>query len=155
MYTYLAFYGLLAGFSVLIYPETVIISEVTISIQSLLWHGGMVVLGCYLIQANSFGQRKEELRPAILIFFILTMLAQTMNIAFEQLKQLYQLQGTFNMFFISPYYTQGIPVLSQITEETNWFVSFIIYIIGVTLGACLVWTLAHLKYVKKEEKVEE
>lgn len=137
--SFLAFYGFLGGVSVLIFPKTVMSIEVTITMQSLIWHGAMVVLACYLIGACHFGKRYKELLPGTIVFLLITIVALIMNIVFEQLKIKYQLSDTFNMFFISPYYKSTILVLSTIWEKTNWYVFFACYVFGIILAATVLF----------------
>ncbi|MCM1260860.1 MAG: YwaF family protein [Prevotella sp.] len=142
IFSFLAFYGFLGGFSVLLFPETVLSVEVTITMQSLIWHGAMVVLACYLIGACDFGQQYKEIYPGTIVFLVITAMALTMDIVFEQFKVRYQLTDTFNMFFISPYYKSNVLVLSTIWEKTNWCVFFACYVFGIMLAATvLFWSI--------------
>lgn len=135
MLSFLAFYGFLGGFSVLVFPETVLSVEVTITMQSLIWHGAMVVLAFYVIGACRFGKQYQEIYPGTIVFLGITAMALMMDLVFEQLKIKYQLTDTFNMFFISPYYKSTVLVLSTIWEKTNWYVFFACYVFGIFLAA--------------------
>lgn len=135
MLSFLAFYGFLGGFSVLVFPETVLSVEVTITMQSLIWHGAMVVLAFYVIGACHFGKQYQEIYPGTIVFLGITAMALMMDLVFEQFKIKYQLSDTFNMFFISPYYKSTVLVLSTIWEKTNWYVFFACYVFGIFLAA--------------------
>ncbi len=137
--SFLSFYGFLGGFSVLVFPETVWSVEVTITMQSLIWHGAMVVLACYLIGACHFGRQYKEVYPGTIVFLAITAIALIMDIVFEQFKIKYQLSDTFNMFFISPYYKSTVLVLSTIWEKTNWYVFFACYVFGIILAATILF----------------
>lgn len=139
VFSFLAFYGFLGGFSVLVFPKTVMSTEVTITMQSLIWHSTMVVLACYLIGAYHFGKQYKEVYPGTLVFLVITAIALTMDIVFEQFKVKYQLTDTFNMFFISPYYKSTVLVLSTIWEKTNWYVFLACYVLGIILAATILF----------------
>lgn len=139
LYSYLAFYSFVAGLSVMIYPGNIFVDNVSISAQSLTWHGSMVVLGCYLIVAKNYGKGIKEFIPGIAVFGILVTLALTMNLTFEYFKNIYNIDATFNMFYISPYYECSLPILVTIQESVGWFIFFLCYIVAVTFGSSFIW----------------
>ena len=49
---------------------------------------------------------------------------------------------TFNMFYISPLFPSTLPVLSIIYPMVPWIVFFLLYLIGFTLVAYLVYLAA-------------
>lgn len=141
--SFLAFYGFLGGFSVLVFPTTVLSIEVTITMQSLIWHSAMVVLACYLIGAYRFGKLYKEILPGTIVFLLITTLALLMDIVFEQFKIKYQLSDSFNLFFISPYYESTVLVLSTIWKKTNWYVFFACYVFGIILAATVLFAIIY------------
>ena len=88
-YVYLSSFCMLGGLSVLIFPSSVIVEEITITFQSIIWHSNMVVLGCYLIHVMRFGKNLKELLPGVLIFLIVVFMAVTFNYVFEIFKEKY------------------------------------------------------------------
>lgn len=107
----MGFYYTLAGIAVMLFPDTIISKKVTITMQSVIWHGAMITLGIYLIVTIQLGQNIKELISGIIIFCILTFIAITMNYVFEQIKTTYKIDASFNLFLISPYYESNILVL--------------------------------------------
>lgn len=154
-YIYLSTYCMLGGASVLVFPDSVIVEEITITFQSLIWHSSMVILACYLIYVNQYGKNLKELVPGIIVFLIVVIMAICMNYVFEVFKQHYGLTNYFNMFFISPYYECNIIFYSIIWNATNWYVSVVTYILGLTLGSMIIWKLAHLRFKQEEVKGSE
>lgn len=156
-YVYLSTYCLLGGISVLIFPSSVIVDEITITFQSLIWHSSMVVLSCYLIHVMHFGKKFNEIMPGAFVFLVVVTMAVTMNYVFEIFKEKYNLNQSFNMFFISPYYECNIKFYSIIWNATNWYISVFSYIIGLTLGSMIIWEGAHVINLLNEKKkvVEE
>ena len=143
-YSFLAFYGFVGGLAVYVIPSTVIVDDVLISIQSLTWHGLQIILGCYLIKTQDYGHTIKEMIPGIAWFVVLTLCAMSMNFVFEICKNAFDIDSSFNMFYISPYYESRILVLGDIWRATNWFIALICYFIGVSLGASIIWGGAYL-----------
>lgn len=155
LYSYLAFYGLAAGVAVMVYPNTIIIDNVSISTESLIWHGSMVVLGVYLNVVYGFGKNLKELKPAIFVFLIMVAIACTYNFVYEYFKGVYGLTDSSNMFYFSPYYETVLPILNAIKEHVPWIVFMLCYIIGVSIGALIIWSVSYLitkcyEYIKNK-----
>ncbi len=156
VYNYLAFFGTIAGGAVIVNPDSVLVPEVTRALQTMFWHGGMVVLGIYLLATNHLGTSIKEMLPACCIFLIAFLIATILNISFEAFKVKYQLNATFNMFFISPYYGNQVVILNKIKEATNWFIYATTYVLAVILGALAIWfvkylyNLIHKNYLNKK-----
>lgn len=157
VYSFLAFYGFIAGLTVMVIADTVIVDEVTISIQSLFWHGMQCVLGCYLIKTQGFGKSYKEVFPGILLFIVLVVIAIILNFTFEQCKIHFGLTDSFNMFYISPYYESHVLILSDVWKATNYHFALLFYLVGVTTGAFFINYMAHLylKIKSHQLKVKE
>ncbi len=153
-YVYLSSFCMLGGISVLLFPSSVIVEEMTITFQSFIWHSSMVVLGCYLIHVMHFGKNLKELLPGVVIFLIVVFMAITFNDVFEIFKEKYHLDNYFNMLFISPYYECNIKFYSIIWNATNWYISVFAYIVGLSLGSMIIWGGAHLHYLQGEKRKE-
>lgn len=133
---FLATYNLFAGAAVMLYPSDVFTSTLGISIQTMVHHGLMVVIGITLLVNGQIPLVRKEIFKAALVFFILGFSAFLMNIAFHNVD------GTFNMFFIGPYYDTHLPVLSTI-ESTLGYIPFLIsYFVGFSLIAYLILLIA-------------
>lgn len=148
IYSFLGFVSFIAGITVMVIADTVIIDEVAISVQSLLWHGTQCVLGVYLCKTQNYGQNLHEVIPGLLVFLCLTITAVFMNYAFEVIKNMHNLNDSFNMFYISPYYKSDVLILGEIWDATSWPVALVCYILGVSLGSCFIYSFAHLNYKK-------
>ena len=154
VYSFMAFFGLTAGITVMVLAETIIIDEVTISLQSLLWHGLMCVLGCYLIKTQKYGESIQEVKPGVYVFIGLVIIAVMMNYTFELFKNTYQLNDYFNMFYISPYYECNVAVLGDIWRATNFHIALLCYMTGVCLGSCTIFGFSHLILRYKNLSIE-
>lgn len=144
LHSYLSFYGLVAGIAVMVYPDTIFVDNVSITVESLIWHGLMVILGIYLSIVNDFGKNIKEMIPAIIIFSILVTIACTFNYVFECCKGISGITDSFNMFYISPYYDTVLPILNDIKQNVPWVIFLLFYIVGISIGALAIWGLTYL-----------
>lgn len=152
-YSYLAFVSFLGGISVMLFPRTVASEEVLLFADSLIWHDAMIVLSIYLIVTQGYGKIVKETFPAIFIFVVLALMAMGMNYIFEICKQAGYVEGSFNMFMISPYYECNSPIISDIYRATNWYVVWIVYYTAITAGILVYWCIIHgiTRLVKSRE----
>ncbi len=138
LYSFLAFYGLFGGFVVMLYPNDVFIDWVMIDIQTMIHHGGMVVLGCTLILANKVKFNFKSLLKATYVFLVLVILA----LIFDFIAYKAGIDG-FNMFFISPYGINHLPVLSIIQQNHHYIVFLLCYVIGFGLAAFIMQKIGY------------
>ena len=137
---YLATFGMFAGIAVMLYPGDVFIGTVGINIQTMVCHGGMVVLGALLLAS---GHVKAELRTilkAIPVFATVVLIAVAMNEAAFRTGLLEE--HTFNMFFVSPYCEPSLPVYSLVQSVLPFPWSLLVYILGFTAAATVVLAVA-------------
>ena len=129
--SYLATYGFFAGCAVMFYPGDVFIRTIGINIQTMIHHGGMVVIGVLMYVSGRAKFSHKTILKALPTFCAFVTLAMIMNV-------LYGLYGdpnqTFNMFFISPYYPCTLPVLSIFYGKVPYIVFLLLYIVGFTVA---------------------
>jgi hypothetical protein len=104
-----------------------------IDIQTMIHHGGMVVVGTTLILAQKFKLDFKSMLKATYVFLGLILIAQGMNF-----MAYYAKVGTFNMFFISPFGMNHLPVLSTIQSTKPYLTFLAAYILGFTFAAFIV-----------------
>lgn len=137
---YLATFGMFAGMAVMLYPGDVFIGTVGINIQTMVCHGGMVVMGALLLAS---GHVKAELRTilkALPVFVTVVLAAVVMNEAAYRTGLLEN--HTFNMFFVSPYCDPSLPVYSLVQGVLPFPWSLVVYILGFTAAATAVLAAA-------------
>ena len=132
LYAFLGTYGLFGGLAVMAYPSTVFIYTLGISIQTMVHHGFMVVVGITLLYSGHIQLNRKGILKAASVFFSLVAIAFLLNIGLRNVD------GTFNMFFISPYYDTSLPVFSLIEAKFGYIPFLITYFFGFTLAAYLV-----------------
>ena len=133
---YLATFALFAGLAVMLYPVSVFTGTVGINIQTMFWHGSMVVIGVLLLASGHVKLEWRTLRRALPVFLVMVLSAAVMNeIAYRTgLLQTH----TFNMFFISPYCEPSLPVYSLVQGVLPFPWSLAVYVLGFTAAAGIV-----------------
>ena len=137
---YLATFGMFAGIAVMLYPVAVFVGTVGINIQTMICHGGMVVMGALLLAS---GHVKRELRTvlkALPVFVTVLTMAVVMNEMAYRAGLLEE--HTFNMFFVSPYCDPSLPVYSLVQGVVPFPWSLAIYVLGFTAAATIVLAAA-------------
>lgn len=122
----------------MIYPGDVFTRTVGINIQTMVCHGGMVVMGIYLLFSGMVKLEWKTIFKALSVFAVLVCIADVFNI-------IYHFAGgteTCNLFFISPYFPCTLPILSMIYEVVPYPVFLVIYIISFTLAAFVMLAVA-------------
>lgn len=142
-YYFLATYSLIAGFVVLMIPESVLTTNIiTLCIHTLLWHGGMVVLGVYLTRATDLGCSYKSLFRSIYIFTGFLLLALLTNTLIHFYAS--EIEIEVNMFYISPFVDKIHPIIGNANERFGWVVVNLGYFGLLTLGAFLVFIITRL-----------
>ena len=137
-YTFLSTYNLLGGFISMIEQSGLSHPYITLTLHAYIWHLSLVFVGFYLIASNRAGKHFKDILPAICIFAVLCVIAQTINIVFRQ--------HDIKMFYISPYHSTPIAVFKQIEAKCGWFINALLYCFAQTLGACLfLWIGLNIK----------
>ena len=139
---YLASYSLFAGISVMAYPVAVFTDTVGINIQTMVWHGGMIVMGIVLLRTGYVRPSLRTVLDAFPVFLTLVTAAAVMNELAHRAGLL--ATETFNMFFISPYCAPSLPVYSMIQPLVPYPVSVLIYVAGFTAAAMIVLLFCRL-----------
>lgn len=137
---YLATFSIFAGVAVMLYPTTVFIGTVGINIQTMVCHGGMVVIGVLLLASGHVKLQWKTLLRAVPVFLVMVCSAAVMN---EIAYRTGLLEShTFNMFFISPYCDPSLPVYSLVQGILPFPLSLAVYVLGFTAAAGIVLAAA-------------
>lgn len=140
---FLATYSIFAGLAAMVYPNDIFVTEIGINIQTMIHHGGMVVIGVYLLYSQIVPIKLVTVKKAAVLFIIFFLIALLLNVIVYQVG----INETFNMFFIGPYYKCTLPILNIIYEQTPYFLFLLIYTLGFSGVACIILGLAGI--VKK------
>lgn len=144
LYKFLAYYGTLAGISVMVYPT--VISEALyfqLMIHTMIWHVSMIIVGIFIISSKQYGRnRKRELKPGLMVLLSLTTLATMLNFT---LPQVLGKSDTINFFYLSYYHGSTLPILDRIYDYGDglgqWLLLVICYLLAFLLGTALLYQI--------------
>ncbi len=134
--SFLATYSTFAGLAVMLYPADVFVDTIGINIQTMIHHGAMVVIGISLLLAK-MKLNYKYLFKGFVVFAILGGIAIIANTLFN----LQNIDATFNMFFINERFENHLPILGSIQPLVPHFIFLVIYFVGFSLVATLMFTL--------------
>ena len=122
---FLATFSLFAGSAVMFYPGDVFVTTIGINIQTMVYHGSMVVIGVALIFSGHVKSVSDALFKGLIPMTIFWMIAILLN---GFVNQFYPNIGTFNMFFINSRYHSSLPILSIIQPYLSAPVFQVVYL---------------------------
>ena len=133
---YLTTYAVFAGVCVMLYPAQVFCTTVGINIQTMIWHGSMIVVGAYLLASGHVKLEGKTVLKALPVFAVTVAMAAVMN---EVAYQTGLLENhNFNMFYISPHCPPSLPVYSLVQQVLPFPWSLTVYVVAFTLAAYLI-----------------
>ena len=138
---YISTFSLFAGIIVMVLPTSVFTTLISINIQTMVHHGLQVVFGVYMAAYNRSRLSKRFFAWAEIVFAAFASVALIMNVIAYHKLVIPGLTEEFNMFYISPYMNNDLPVLSAVYPLVPYPVYLIIYLFGFTLAAVLVYAV--------------
>ncbi|MBP3431889.1 MAG: YwaF family protein [Clostridia bacterium] len=150
--SYLGTFAFFAGLIVMIIPNDVFISQIFINIHTMIWHGGMVIIGFLLLATRTVRLNFKSVYKATIVFVIMLIIALLMNIIAHHVNP----ESDVNMFYIGPYIACHLPLLSLIYPAVPWIIFFIMYTAGFFAVACIIMGIAigFDKLERRKEPVE-
>jgi hypothetical protein len=149
LYAFLGTYTLFAGLAVMLYPTDIFVSTIGINIQTSVHHGLMVVIGVYMLASGKVKLHHKTILKALPVFLVVFLMAFAMN----YITRFAGLEDTFNMFFISPYFANHLPILSGIQANAPYLVFLLTYVVGFTFVAYLMLLIAIILKIVKQKIV--
>lgn len=146
MYNFMMIYNLLGGFMAFVEPSGIIHSYWTLTLHAFIWHMVLVFVGLYLAISNRGGKTITDYKSASVTFVILCAVAFCINVALRKVSG-----GSVNMFFVGPS-NSSLAVFKDISKHFGWYISTLLYIPTVCLGAYIIFLPMHL-LAKRKEKI--
>lgn len=152
---FLATFSLFAGLAVLFYPDDVFSTYIGVSIQTMVHHGVMVIIGIF-IGGRLVREGKMTLPRffnASIAFYGLVIIALILNLLAPLVTDM-----TFNMFFIGPNFPCQLIILDIIYANAPYPLFLLIYMLGFTLAAFILFWLQQVlrpswyKSIKEKRK---
>lgn len=148
--SYMAFATILGSIVTILLPDSCFTSDILVNIHTMWLHCGSFVVSIYLLMTGAVKIEKQNLKSAIKVFLVFVLLAEVLNIFVYNSGIL---NGeTFNMFYISPYFTTHLPVFKTIQENVPFIIYLLIYLLAISLGATAVYYTVFLMNKKKNKK---
>ena len=139
---YLATFAIFAGLAVMLVPGDVFIEILGVNVQTMICHGSMLTIGIYLYATGHVKLSHKTILKALPVFAITVGMAMIMNEVFYRSGIVGE--EAFNMFYISPYFENFLPIYSDIHRAVPAPWNIVIYIAGFTAAAYVMLLLAML-----------
>ena len=149
MYAFMTTFNLLGGFMAFIEPSGIVHEYWTLTLHAFIWHMTLVFIGFYLVASGRGATEMTHYRGAVISFVCLCALAFCINLIFW-----YPSGGEINMFFVGPQ-NSSLIVFKQIAEAAGWYISTLLYIPVVSLGAFLFFLPVHLFFKKRQKDAQK
>ena len=138
--SYLAFYTILGGLMTILIPDSCFTSDILVNIHTMYLHCGSFVISIYLLITKEVKIQYSNVIKGLYVFLSFVLIANTLNIIIYNSGIL---NGeTFNMFYISPYFTSVLPIYNTIQESIPYVFYLMFYIISIFLGADIIYLIS-------------
>lgn len=140
--SYLAFFTILGGLATMIYPESCFVRTIEVNIYTMVLHCGSVIVSLFILMTKQIKLNLKTFFKGFIVFIIFIIIAQVLNIVMYNTNII---NGeTFNMFYISPYFTSSLPIFDMLSEKL-WYPLFLLsYIVILTIGALSIFGITKL-----------
>ena len=155
LYDFLALFMFIAGFAVMIFPTTVYTREIFICFHTMLWHGGMVAVGIYILTYRRVGTSYKQWFRGGSVLAVFVVIAVVMNILIHYFGNV-NLQS-FKAFFLDPWAPDGYSEIFLMSSFYSTFIYqwglpiivgfplyLIVYLTAFGLGSMIVFLVARL-----------
>ena len=142
---YLSYITILGSIATVIMPDSCFVKTIEINIHTMFLHCGSLVLSIYLIM-NEIKPTKENLFGALKVFLVFVLFALMLDIIIYNSGILGD--ETFNMFYISPYFTSSLPIYDKLQEALPYLLYLLVYILSISAGGTIVYFIS--KKIKKK-----
>ena len=138
---YIATFSLFAGFIVMVLPTSVFSTYVFIDVQTMVHHGMQVVLGVGMAVYNRRRLNLPFFASGLITFAGFSAVAMALNVLMPKYLAEKGIETVVNMFYISPYYNNDLPVLSTLYPMLPYPVYLIVYFLGFGFAAILMYAI--------------
>ncbi|MBQ8374808.1 MAG: YwaF family protein [Clostridia bacterium] len=143
--SFLSTFALFGGLAVFFYPNDVFVGTIGINIQTMVHHGTQIITGVAFLVYNRKKLNFKYFFSGGIVYAVMISIAMILNLTVP-----FGTDETFNMFYISPNFPSTLPILSIIYEQVDYFVFFLVYLVGFFAIAALIFGIACLvRFLKK------
>lgn len=137
MYDFLVYFNFLGGLAAFVEPSGIVHDRITLTLHSYTWHMMLIFIGAFLVVTKKVKADKKSLFNSFKVFLVLAVVAFAINCLLWQPSN-----GSINMFFVGPA-NSSLVVFKDIARKYGWYVSTLLYLPTVCLGATLMWLPIH------------
>ena len=139
--SYMSFVTILGSISTIILPDSCLVSDILVNIHTMYLHMGSFVVSVYLLMSGVVKIKLDNLKDAFFVFLGFVVFAQILNIGIYNLGIL---NGeTFDMFYISPYFTSTLPIFDIIQENFPYPLFLMFYLGVILLGSGVIYLISY------------
>lgn len=139
---YMMTFSLFAGLAVFCYPNDVFVETIGINIQTMIHHGSQILMGVFYIVRYREELNIKRFFSGFAVFATMVFVAMSLNISVYHIFSAVNIDETFNMFYISPYFDCTLPLLSLIWGRIPYIAFVMVYFFGFILCALIVYGVA-------------
>lgn len=137
--SYMAYFTILGSISTILLPDSCFVKTIEVNIHTMFLHVGSFVVSVYLMMSGEVKPKKDNFFGALKVFTTFVFVALLMDVIVYKSGIL---NGeTFNMFYISPYFTSVLPVFDKVQESVPYVVYLVFYIFALTVGASIIYSI--------------
>lgn len=144
MMIYMGLYSFFGGLLVCTVPTTVFTTYLVTNIHTMVQHGSQVIVGVLMLVYNRKKLNIVNFGRATLVFLAFVAVAMLANGLMNSVLLAYGEENNFNMFYISPYFNSGMPIIEHVFELVPWGVFVTLYIVCFIAIAFLIYFVAIL-----------
>lgn len=140
--SYISTFALFGGIVVFFYPNDVFNHPyLGIHIQTMVHHGLQVVTDVFFAVHNRKRLNFNYFLKAIPVFLILLSIACILNESVLSALQNSGIEDSFNMFYISRYFENHLPLLSTVYQSVDWIIFLLAYTFGFIVASFIVYSI--------------
>ena len=151
--SYISFFTIIGSIVMLLTPQTCFTEDVLVNIHTMFLHCGSLVLSIYFLTNEYVKLEKRNYFGAIAVFIFFVGVAEILNIGIYKSGVLND--ESFNMFYISPYFMEGVPLFGSIVKNIPFGLFLLGYIVLLSFLALIVYAFSYIinkAYIQLKEE---
>ncbi len=149
--SFCCFFAMFGGITVFAYPGQVFVRNVFLDIQTMIHHGGQIIVGIYSLVYYKDRINFNYFIKGTIVFIVTCLIAFALNEIVYNANVL-SADDQFNMFYISRHFGCSLPLVGMLfpllkagESVVGYIIFLLIYILGFTLIGFIVFELSNIK----------
>ncbi len=136
--SFMAFFTILGSIATIFYPESCFVRTLLVDIHTMVLHLGSFVVSVYLLVKGDVRINYRSLLRGFVVFLVCASIALSLDIIVYN----FITTDTFNMFYISPYFTSSLPVFDFVQEHIPYILFLLFYITMIFIGGNFIYLVS-------------